>query len=138
MGVENQVLQDSRWRTIIKTNITGTNGTGLNILNDGTPGDGIETLLGWVTGSMTNLVSISWSVTTGIDLVWTGTGGQTIFSLIGSGRYGGSDGFPAIPNTSTGGAAQGNVTLANAASCKGYTVITYHKVLDSNGDGWSA
>ena len=137
MGVTNQILQDSRWRTIIKTDITGTNAVGLNILSDDTNA-GISTILGWVAGSLTNFVSVSWSVTSGVELAWAGTGGTPILYFAGNGRYGGSDGFPAINNPTTGCGAQGNVTLANAASCKGYVVCVYHKVLNSLGEGWSA
>ena len=137
MGITNQILQDSRWRTIIKTDITSTNASPLDIL-DVSDIDGAGTAcLGWVAGSVTNLTSISWSVTSGVEIAWAGTGGVTIVYFAGNGRYGGSDGFPAIPNPTTGGSDQGDVTLSNAAACKGYVVCVFHKVLASDGSGWS-
>ena len=132
MAVVNQELQDTNWKTIIKTTISSTNSS-LTILN-------VSDLLGWVTGSIVNLSAIEWSVDEGTSISWDGTDGSLILHFNGSGSYGGSDGMPAIPTTSTGGTEKGDVILSTDAACNGTIVCVYHKVetTPGHGNGWSA
>ena len=132
MAVVKQVLTDSRWKTVIKSTISGTN-SNVTVLD-------ASDLLGWVAGSIPSLAEIKWSVSVSTKLSWAATGGTEVLHFDGNGSYGGSDGMPALRCTSTAGGAQGDLVMDTSAACTGFLVITYHKVETTVGQGgaWSA
>ena len=130
MALVTQTLQDSRWRTIVKGTFSGT--TSASILVN------VSDLLGWVTGSKTNLAAVSWSTSSPIELIWTGTTTAPVaLHLNGNGIYGGSNGMPAITNLATGGAHLGDLVVTSAAASVGFVVVVCHKVPTSAGTGWT-
>ena len=133
MALVTQTLQDSRWRTIVKGTFSGT--TGASILVN------VSDLLGWVTGSKTNLSAVSWSTSSPIELIWTGGTPAALLTLNGSGNYGGANGMSSITNNATGAhATLGDITLASAAAAVGFIVVVCHKVETTvgQGGGWTA
>ena len=130
MAVTNQVIQDSRWRTIQKTTWSGTN-TNTLLLD-------VSGLLGWVTGSLVNIAAVSWSTSSALTLIWAGSSATDAIVISGNGSYGGSNGFPAIANNA--GTPTGDINLTNASAAVGYLVIVCHKVetVVGQGGGWSA
>ena len=133
MALATQILQDSRWRTIVKGTFSGT--TGASILVN------VSDLLGWVTGSKTNLAAVSWSTSSPIELIWTGATPKALLTLNGNGNYGGANGMSSITNDATGAhATLGDITFATGAAAVGFIVIVCHKVetVVGQGGGWSA
>ena len=135
MAVTNQTIQDSRWRTIIKTTITGTNSV-LNILD-------ASSLVGWVTGSIVNLAAVEWSIadtSVSTHLIWDATSNVVILDFTGNGSYGGSDGMPAIANNAAVANRTGDVLLTTSGGVFGTLVCVYHKVETTagHGNGWTA
>ena len=133
MALVAQTLQDSRWRTIVKGTFSGT--TSAVALLD------VSGLLGWVTGSKTNLAAVSWSTSSPIELIWTGGTPAALLTLNGSGNYGGANGMSSITNDATGAhATLGDITFATAAAAVGFIVIVCHKVETTvgQGGGWTA
>jgi hypothetical protein len=91
--------------------------------------------------SKTNLAAVSWSVSTPIQLIWTGASAKACLTLNGSGNYGGATGGSAIINDASGAhATLGDMTLTSAAASVGFVVIVCHKVETTigQGGGWSA
>ena len=134
MAVTNQVIQDSRWRTIQKTTWSGTN-TNTLLLD-------VSGLLGWVTGSIVNLAKVEWVITSAVtcDLLWDATTDVVILSFSGNGSYGGSDGMPAIPNNAAAANRTGDILLTTSAGTLGTLICEFHKVETTvgQGGGWSA
>lgn len=128
------VVQDSRYKTIISATFTGTmaNAAQGEILD-------ISDMTGWVSATLskTNLAQVSWSCSTPIQLIWTGTTPKTALHLNGNGMYGGSNGMPAIPNTAAGGTDLGDLHMISAAASVGYVVCVFHKVTNAQGFGWT-
>ena len=123
------ILHDSRNRTIVKHVINGTNTTE-SILDV----SDLSYYLG--AGDLVSLAAISWSVDAGTQILWDASTNVIALHLHGSGRYGGSDGMPAIPNNA-GSGVTGDVLLTTDASCRGYIVCVYHKVVTAAGVGWT-
>ena len=133
MSIALETLQDSRFRTIIKATLTATH-SAEKILDT-------STLSGWVSAllSKTNLSAVSWSVSSPIELIWTGsTTAKTAIHLNGNGIYGGSTGMAAIANNAVGGAHVGDLVVTSAAASVGYVVVVCHKVPTAAGTGWTA
>ena len=133
MALATQTLQDSRWRTIVKGTFSGTTGASI-LLN-------VSDLLGWVTGSKTNLAAVSWSTSSPVQLIWTGATPKPLLTLGGNGNYGGANGMSSITNDATGAhATLGDITFTTAAAAVGFIVIVCHKVETTvgQGGGWSA
>ena len=133
MSIALETLQDSRYRTIIKATLTATH-SAEKILDT-------STLSGWVSAvlSKTNLSAVSWSVSTPIELIWTGTTTAPVaLHLNGNGIYGGSTGMAAIANNATGGAHLGDLVVTSAAASVGFVVVVCHKVLTNVGTGWTS
>ena len=132
MTIALETLQDSKYRTIIKGVLTSTHAA--EKIQD------TSTLVGWVSAvlSKTNLAAVSWSVSTPIELIWTGTTTAPVaLHLNGSGNYGGSNGMPAIANLATGGTDLGDLVVTSAAASVGFVVVVCHKVPNADGTGWT-
>ena len=132
MTIALETLQDSRFRTIIKATLTSTHAAEKILDISGTAG--------WVSAALskTNLAAVTWSVSTPIQLIWTGSGTAPVaLHLNGSGIYGGSNGMPGLPNNATGGADLGDLVVTSAAASVGFVVCTFHKVLTAGGTGWT-
>ena len=133
MTIATETIMDSSWKTIIKATLTSTHAAEKIV--------DASTLSGWVSAvlSKTNLSSVSWSVSTPIQLIWTGsTTAVTALHLNGNGIYGGSNGMPAVPNNATGGADLGDLVVTSAAASVGFVVVVCHKVPNADGTGWTA
>ena len=132
MSIALETLQDSRYRTIIKAILTSTH-SAEKILDTSTLGGWVSALL-----SKTNLSAVSWSVSTPIQLIWTGTTTAPVaLHLNGNGIYGGSTGMAAIANLAVGGADVGDLVVTSAAASVGFVVIVCHKVPTAAGTGWT-
>ena len=133
MTIALETIQDSRYRTIIKATLTSTH-SAEKILDT-------STLSGWVSAllSKTNLSAVSWSVSTPIELIWTGSSSAPVaLHLNGNGIYGGSTGMAALANNAAGGADVGDLVVTSAAASVGFVVIVCHKVPTAAGTGWTA
>ena len=130
MAVVNQTLQDSRYRTIIKTTTTSTNAAA-SILD-------VSTLLGFVAvrTSLVSIAKISWSLAAQTDILWDASSNVVAFSMNGSGTYGFMPGQPSLANNAAAANLTGDVLLTNGSSV-GTIVIEYHKVSLASGLGWS-
>ena len=129
MAVANLTITDTKYRTTVKTDITGTN-SAASILD-------ASTLSGHVAGDLLNLAKITWSLSSQTDVLWDATTPLAALSMNGTGSYGFMPGQPALPNNAASGIT-GDVKLTNAAACVGTVVVEYHKVIDAGGKGWSA
>ena len=133
MTIAVETIQDSKFRTIVKAILTSTHAAEKIV--------DASTLSGWVSAvlSKTNLASVTWSVSTPIQLIWTGSGTAPVaLHLNGSGIYGGSNGMPGLPNNATGGADLGDLVVTSAAASVGFVVVVCHKVPNADGTGWTA
>ncbi|MEE3227796.1 MAG: hypothetical protein VX237_01685 [Chloroflexota bacterium] len=133
MATTNTTLMDTRYKTIVRSVISGTN-TDTVILD-------ASGLVGYQSGMtpVLNISKIFWSTTGGnVTISNLGTGKHTAIELVatGAGQYGYQPGQPALPNATTGGATQGDVGFTNSSAATGTLVIEYHKIPDSNGRGW--
>ena len=129
MAVANLTITDTKYRTTVKTELTGTN-SAASILD-------ASGLSGHVAGDLLNLAKITWSLSSQTDVLWDATTPLAALSMNGTGSYGFMPGQPALPNNAASGIT-GDVKLTNAAACVGTVVVEYHKVIDAGGKGWSA
>ena len=130
MAVANQTIQDSRYRTIIKTTTTSTN-TAASILD-------VSVFLGFmaVRTSLVSIAKISWSLAAQTDILWDASSNVVAFSMNGSGTYGFMPGQPSLVNNGAAANVTGDVLLTNGSSV-GTIVIEYHKVSLADGLGWT-
>ena len=130
MAVVNQTIQDSRYRTIIKTTTTGTNANA-EILD-------VSDLLGYMAlrTSLVTIAKISWSLAAQTDILWDASTNVVAFSMNGSGTYGFMPGQPSLANNAAAANLTGDVLLTNGTSV-GTIVIEYHKVSLASGLGWT-
>ena len=131
MAVVNQTIKDTRWKTIIKTTITGTNSDVL-ILD-------ASALLSYLDNtSILNLAAINWSVNNSLTMEWDKQAAAVIAHLDGNGKMGGSDGFTAIPNNAAQSVGRGDIYISNQVAIVGFVVIVCHKVesVVGQGGGW--
>ena len=129
MALANLTITDTKYRTTVKTDITGTN-SAVQILD-------ASALSGHVAGDKLNLAKITWSLSSQTNVLWDATTPLAALSMNGTGSYGFMPGQPALPNNA-GSGITGDVKLTNAAACVGTVVVEYHKVIDAGGKGWSA
>ena len=132
MTIAVETITDTSYKTVVKAILTSTHSAEKVVDASG--------LLGWVSVvlSKTNLAAVSWSVSTPIQLIWTGsTTAVTALHLNGNGIYGGSNGMPGIPNTAAGGADLGDLVVTSAAASVGFVVVVCHKVPTAAGTGWT-
>ena len=130
MALANLTITDTKYRTTVKTDITGTN-SAVQILD-------ASALSGHVTGDKLNLAKITWSLSSQTNVLWDATTPLAALSMNGTGSYGFMPGQPALPNNAAVANRTGDVKLTNAAACVGTVVVEYHKVIDAGGKGWSA
>ena len=130
MAVVNQTLQDSRYRTIIKTTTTGTNANA-EILD-------VSDLLGYMAlrTSLVTIAKISWSLAAQTDILWDASTNVVAFSMNGSGTYVFMPGQPSLANNAAAANLTGDLLLTNGTSV-GTIVIEYHKVSLASGLGWT-
>ena len=132
MAVVNQTLQDSRYRTIVKTTTTGTNST-TSVLD-------ASGLVGYVAEgtSLLTIAKVSWSVSSHTDILWDATSNVVALSISGNGTYGFMPGQPAIANNGAAANVTGDVLITNGSASVGFIVIEYHKVPGATGLAWTA
>ena len=130
MAVANQTIQDSRYRTIVKTVSSGTTSAG-SILD-------VSGLTGHVTSPLVlvTIAKISWSLSSQADILWDATSNVIAMSLNGNGNYGFMPGQPALANNAASANRTGDVLFTAGSACIGFIVIEYHKVVDAQGFGW--
>ena len=132
MTIALETITDTSYKTVVKAILTSTHSAEKVVDASG--------LLGWVSAvlSKTNLAAVSWSVSTPIQLIWTGsTTAVTALHLNGNGIYGGSNGMPGIPNNAVGGADLGDLVVTSGAASVGFVVVVCHKVPTAAGTGWT-
>ena len=129
MAVANQTIQDSRYRTIVKTVSTGTTSAG-EIVD-------CSDLVGFQTGGLLTIAKVSWSLSSQVDILWDATSNVIALSLNGNGTYGFMPGQPALPNNAASANRTGDVLFTAGAACIGYVVVEYHKAPTAEGVGWS-
>ena len=130
MAVANQTIQDSRYRTIVKTVSTGTTSAG-EIVD-------CSDLVGFQTGGLLTIAKVSWSLSSQADILWDATSNVIALSLNGNGTYGFMPGQPALPNNAASANRTGDVLFTAGAACIGYVVVEYHKAPTAEGVGWNA
>ena len=130
MAVANQTIQDSRYRTIIKTLSSSTTSAG-EIVD-------CSDLVGFQTGGLLTIAKVSWSLSSQVDILWDATSNVIALSLNGNGTYGFMPGQPALPNTAASANRTGDVLFTAGAACIGYVVVEYHKAPTAEGVGWNA
>ena len=130
MAVTNQTIQDSRYRTIIKTLSSSTTSAGEIVDCSG--------LIGFQTGGLLTIAKVSWSLSSQVDILWDATSNVIALSLNGNGTYGFMPGQPALPNNAASANRTGDVLFTAGAACIGYVVVEYHKAPTAEGVGWNA
>ena len=129
MAVANQTIQDSRYRTIIKTLSSSTTSAG-EIVD-------CSDLVGFQTGGLLTIAKVSWSLSSEANILWDATSNVIALSLNGNGTYGFMPGQPALPNNAASANRTGDVLFTAGAACIGYVVVEYHKAPTAEGVGWS-
>ncbi len=131
MAVANQTIQDSRYRTIIKTTTTSTN-SAASILD-------VSTLSGFVAvrTSLVTIAKVSWSLSSEANILWDATSNVIALSLNGNGSYGFMPGQPSLANNGAAANLTGDVLFTAGSACFGYVVVEYHKVPLASGIGWT-
>ena len=129
MAVVNQTLQDSRYRTIIKTLSSSTTSAGEIVDCSG--------LIGFQTGGLLTIAKVSWSLSSEANILWDATSNVIALSLNGNGTYGFMPGQPALPNNAASANRTGDVLFTAGSACFGYVVVEYHKAPTAEGVGWS-
>ena len=130
MAVANQTIQDSRYRTIIKTLSSSTTSAG-EIVD-------CSDLVGFQTGGLLTIAKVSWSLSSEVNILWDATSDVIALSLNGNGTYGFMPGQPALPNNAASANRTGDVLFTAGSACFGYVVVEYHKAPTAEGVGWNA
>ena len=132
MAVANQTIQDSRYRTIIKT-LSSSTTSAASILD-------VSTLSGFVAvrTSLVTIAKVSWSLSTEANILWDATSNVIALSLNGNGSYGFMPGQPSLVNNGAAANLTGDVLFTAGSACFGYVVVEYHKVPLASGIGWTA
>ena len=131
MAVANQTIQDSRYRTIIKT-LSSSTTSAASILD-------VSTLSGFVAvrTSLVTIAKVSWSLSTEANILWDATSNVIALSLNGNGSYGFMPGQPSLVNNGAAANLTGDVLFTAGSACFGYVVVEYHKVPLASGLGWT-
>ena len=130
MAGTTQTIQDSRYRTIMKSVSSGTTSAG-EIVD-------CSDLVGFQTGGLLTIAKVSWSLSSQADILWDATSNVIALSLNGNGTYGFMPGQPALPNNAASANRTGDVLFTAGSACFGYVVVEYHKVPTAEGVGWNA
>jgi len=121
MAYTNQVLVDSDFEFVVKTTITGTNGTATKIVD-------ASELAGAATDPRLSIVSCFWTVSSVTEIEFDATSNVTALTLNGNGGYNVSgQSLPSIANNA-GSGITGDIFYENDSACVGTIVLKCKKV----------
>jgi len=124
MAFTTQTLVDSDFEVIMKTTITGTNGTATKVVD-------VSALGGAATDPRVSIVSIWWTVSSTTEIEWNADTNVTAFTLNTNGSYNaGGQAMPSIANNA-GTGLDGDIYIENDSACVGTVIIKMRKV-----SGW--
>jgi hypothetical protein len=121
MAYTTQELVDSSFEYIIKTTITGTNGTATKIVD-------ASELAGAATDPRLSIVACQWSVSSVTEIEFDATSNITALTLNGNGSFNASaQSLPAIANNA-GSGVTGDIFYENDGACTGFIILKCKKV----------
>ena len=121
MAYANQVLVDSDFEFVVKTTITGTNGTATKIVD-------ASELAGAATNPRLSIVSCFWTVSSVTEIEFDATSNVTALTLNANGGYNvGGQSLPSIANNA-GSGITGDIFYENDSACVGTIIIKCKKV----------
>jgi len=121
MAYTTQELVDSDFEYIIKTTITGTNGTATKIVD-------ASELKGAATNPRLSIVACQWSVSSVTEIEFDASSNITALTLNGNGSYNvGSQQLPSISNNA-GSGITGDIFYENDSACVGFIILKCRKV----------
>ena len=121
MAYTTQELVDSSFEYIIKTTITGTNGTATKIVD-------ASALAGAATNPRLSIVACQWSVSSVTEIEFDATSNVTALTLNGNGSFNVSgQTLPSIANNA-GSGVTGDIFYENDSACVGFIILKCKKV----------
>ena len=121
MAFATQELVDSDFEYIIKTTITGTNGTATKIVD-------ASELTGAATNPRLSIVACQWSVSSVTEIEFDATSNVTALTLNGNGSFNVSgQTLPSIANNA-GSGVTGDIFYENDSACVGFIILKCKKV----------
>ena len=121
MAYATQELVDSSFEYIIKTTITGTNGTATKIVD-------ASELAGAATDPRLSIVACQWSVSSVTEIEFEATSNVTALTLNGNGSFNVSgQTLPSIANNA-GSGVTGDIFYENDSACVGFIILKCKKV----------
>ena len=121
MAYTTQELVDSSFEYIIKTTITGTNGTATKIVD-------ASELTGAATDPRLSIVACQWSVSSVTEIEFDATSNVTALTLNGNGSFNVSgQTLPSIANNA-GSGVTGDIFYENDSACVGFIILKCKKV----------
>ena len=121
MAYTTQELVDSSFEYIIKTTITGTNGTATKIVD-------ASELAGAATDPRLSIVACEWSVSSTTEIEFDATSNVTALTLNGNGSFNVSgQTLPSIANNA-GSGVTGDIFYENDSACVGFIILKCKKV----------
>jgi len=121
MAYTTQELVDSDFEYIIKTTITGTNGTATKIVD-------ASELAGAATNPRLSIVACQWSVSSVTEIEFDATSNVTALTLNGNGSFNVSgQTLPSIANNA-GSGVTGDIFYENDSACVGFIILKCKKV----------
>jgi len=121
MAYTTQELVDSDFEYIIKTTITGTNGTATKIVD-------ASELAGAATNPRLSIVACQWSVSSVTEIEFDATSNVTALTLNGNGSFNVSgQSLPSIANNA-GSGVTGDIFYENDSACVGFIILKCKKV----------
>ena len=121
MAYTTQELVDSDFEYIIKTTITGTNGTATKIVD-------ASELAGAATDPRLSIVACQWSVSSVTEIEFDATSNVTALTLNGNGSFNVSgQTLPSIANNA-GSGVTGDIFYENDSACVGFIILKCKKV----------
>tara|TARA_R100001015_G_C4505035_1_gene78422 strand:- start:172 stop:558 length:387 start_codon:yes stop_codon:yes gene_type:complete len=121
MAYTTQELVDSDFEYIIKTTITGTNGTATKIVD-------ASELAGAATDPRLSIVACQWSVSSTTEIEFDATSNVTALTLNGNGSFNVSgQTLPSIANNA-GSGVTGDIFYENDSACVGFIILKCKKV----------
>ena len=121
MAYATQELVDSSFEYIIKTTITGTNGTATKIVD-------ASELTGAATNPRLSIVACQWSVSSVTEIEFDATSNITALTLNGNGSFNVSgQTLPSIANNA-GSGVTGDIFYENDSACVGFIILKCKKV----------
>ena len=121
MAFATQELVDSDFEYIIKTTITGTNGTATKIVD-------ASELAGAATNPRLSIVACQWSVSSVTEIEFDATSNVTALTLNGNGSFNVSgQTLPSIANNA-GSGVTGDIFYENDSACVGFIILKCKRV----------